>query len=83
MAKLTKKTDKEIANDKVERLMRGIGIWGGFYRENPHRFCEEYLNIHLKIFQKILLYMMNKSNYFMYLASTTEPYSRNVILQTQ
>ena len=69
MAKPLKKTDKEIANDKVKRLMRGIGIWGSFYRANPHRFCEEYLNIHLKVFQKILLYMMNKSNYFMYLAS--------------
>lgn len=62
-------TDKEIANDKVNRIMEGIRVWGSFYRANPHRFCKDYLNIDLKIFQKILIYMMNKSNYFMYLAS--------------
>ena len=65
----TKKTDKEIANDKVERMMNGVGIWCSYYRANPHRFCEDYLNIHLKLFQKILIFLMNWSNYFMYIAS--------------
>lgn len=69
MARPTKMTDKEIANDKVNRMMNGIGIWGSFYRANPHRFCKDYLNINLKLFQKILIFMMNKSNFFMYLAS--------------
>lgn len=69
MAKPLRKTDKEIANDKVDRMMKGIGIWGSFYRANPHRFCKDYLNIDLKLFQKILLFAMNKSNYFMYIAS--------------
>lgn len=64
-----KKTDKEIANDKVERMMTGVGIWCSYYRANPHRFCADYLNIHLKLFQKILLFLMNWSNYFMYIAS--------------
>jgi hypothetical protein len=64
-----KKTDKEIANDKVERMMNGVGIWCSYYRANPHRFCEDYLNIHLKLFQKILIFLMNWSNYFMYIAS--------------
>ena len=65
----TKKTDKEIANDKVERMMNGVGIWCSYYRANPHRFCEDYLNIKLKLFQKILIFLMNWSNYFMYIAS--------------
>ncbi len=69
MVKPTKMTDKEIANDKVHRMMNGVGLWGSFYRANPHRFCKDYLNINLKLFQKILIYMMNKSNFFMYLAS--------------
>jgi hypothetical protein len=64
-----KKTDKEIANDKIERMMNGVGIWCSYYRANPHRFCEDYLNIHLKLFQKILIFLMNWSNYFMYIAS--------------
>jgi len=63
------KTDKEIANDKVERMMNGVAIWCSFYRANPHRFCKDYLNINLKLFQKILLVLMNVSNYFMYIAA--------------
>lgn len=63
------KTDKEIANDKVERMMNGVATWCSFYRANPHRFCKDYLNINLKIFQKILLVLMNISNYFMYIAA--------------
>jgi hypothetical protein len=54
---------------KSEKLMNGIGIWASFYRANPHRFVSEYLGINLKIFQKILIYMMNHYHYFMYLAS--------------
>lgn len=64
-----KKSDKEIANDKAKKIMNGIAVWTSYYRANPHRFCSDYLNINLKIFQKILLVMMNYSNYFMYLAS--------------
>lgn len=64
-----KKTDKEIANDKVERMMHGVGIWCSYYRANPHRFCKDYLNIELKLFQKILIFLMMWSNYFMYIAS--------------
>lgn len=54
---------------KSERLMNGIGIWASFYRANPHRFAKEYLGITLKLFQVILIFMMNHSFYFMYLAS--------------
>ena len=64
-----KKTDREIANEKATRMMNGVATWCSFYRANPHRFCEDYLNVHLKLFQKILLFMMNYRYYFMYLAS--------------
>lgn len=56
-------------SDKSEKLMTGIGIWASYYRSNPHRFAKEYLGISLKLFQVILIFMMNFSNYFMYLAS--------------
>jgi hypothetical protein len=54
---------------KSERLTEGIGIWASFYRANPHRFVKEYLGITLKLFQIILIFMMNHNHYFMYLAS--------------
>lgn len=64
-----KKSTKEIANEKSERIMQGIAAWCAFYRSNPHRFVEDYLNIKLKLFQKILIYMMMCCNCFMYIAS--------------
>lgn len=54
---------------KSERIMDGIGVWASFYRANPHRFVQEYLGINLKLFQIILIFMMNFNHYFMYLAS--------------
>lgn len=64
-----KKSEKEIANEKSKRIMDGVAAWAGFYRCNPHRFVNDYLNIKLKLFQKILLYAMMHNNFFMYLAA--------------
>lgn len=64
-----KKSEKEIANEKSERIMNGVAVWAGFYRANPHRFVVDYLNIKLKLFQKILLYAMMHNNFFMYIAA--------------
>ena len=54
---------------RADKILEGMAIWAAFYRENPHRFAEEYLNLHLKLFQKILLVMMNYSDYFCYIAA--------------
>ena len=62
-------TTKEVANEKAERLMNGVAYWGAFYRKNPQRFCRDFMNIHLKLFQKILLFGMMHNNYFMFCAS--------------
>lgn len=64
-----KKTINDIYREKSERLMDGVAYWASYYRKNPQRFVEEYLNIKLKLFQKILIYMMMVSTNFMYLAS--------------
>ena len=64
-----KKTVQDVYKEKSERLMDGIGYWGSYYRKNPQRFVKEYLNISLKLFQKILIYMMMISTNFMYIAS--------------
>ena len=63
------KTTSEIEYEKENKTMQGIATWTSFYRANPHRFCSDYLNIHLHLFQQILLYMMNISHFFMFIAS--------------
>lgn len=45
-------------NNKADRILRGVDIWCSYYRENPHRFAHDYLNLTLKKFQQILLNMM-------------------------
>jgi len=63
------KTDKQLEQEEAVRIMEGVACWASYYRANIHRFCEDYLNIHLKLFQKILLYMMNDNTNFMFLAA--------------
>lgn len=41
------------------RLKKGIGVWTSYYRSNPHRFIEDYMHIKLKLFQKIMIVIMN------------------------
>lgn len=64
-----KKSEKQIANEKSNRILEGVAYWASFYRCNPQRFAKDYLNVHLKKFQKILLYAMMVNNYFMYIAA--------------
>jgi hypothetical protein len=67
--KENKKTLQDVYQEKSERMMEGVAYWASFYRKNPQRFVKEYLNINLKLFQKILIYMMIVSTNFMYIAS--------------
>ena len=64
-----KKSERQLANEKSARVLEGVAYWCGFYRANPQRFVADYLNIHLKLFQKILIYAMMHNNYIIYLAS--------------
>lgn len=45
--------------------MQGVALWAGYYRCNPHRFAKDYLNVDLKIFQKIDIYEMMHNNHSM------------------
>lgn len=54
---------------RESRILNGVNIWASFYRANPHRFAEDYLNVHLRLFQKILLFMMNVCYFFCYIAA--------------
>ena len=64
-----KKSEKQLANEKSDRILNGIAHWCAYYRNNPQRFVKEYLNITLKRFQKILIYAMMHNNHFMFWAS--------------
>lgn len=64
-----KKTLQDVYLDKAERVLEGVAYWASYYRKNPQRFVVDYLNIKLKLFQKILIYMMMYSTNFMYIAS--------------
>lgn len=64
-----KKSVQQVAQDKERKIMETVAWRAGFYRANPQRFVEEVLEIHLKLFQKILLWVMMHYNYFMYLAA--------------
>ncbi len=59
---------KNLKKDSYENLIDGTKIWVEYWRKNPHRFCEEYLGIHLYVFQMILIYMMNICTTFCFTA---------------
>ncbi|MBY6838829.1 terminase large subunit domain-containing protein [Clostridium botulinum] len=54
------------SNDK---FMNKVKKWASFYRKYPFIFCKDYLGLKLKLFQKILLYLMFNFNFFMFIAS--------------
>ena len=65
----TTKTVKEIEQDKAQKLMNTVAWYCAYYRANPQRYVSEVLGIHLKVFQKIILYAMMHNNFVMYLAA--------------
>ncbi len=63
------KTVKDIERDKAQKIMDTVAWRCAYYRANPQRFVSEVLGIHLKLFQKILIYAMMHFNFMMYLAA--------------
>ncbi len=62
-----KRTVKKMTN--YERTIDAVDIWTGYYRANPHRFVHDFLHVDLKIFQQILVFMMNISIVFVFIAT--------------
>lgn len=54
---------------RYEKIEAGAALWAGYYRHNISRFAEDYFHVRLRLFQKILLVMMNLSSTFLYIAS--------------
>ena len=61
----TSKKDLNYFQKREDNLME----WVGFWRKNPQVFVKEYLGVNLKLYQKLLFYMMNKVDFFMYIAA--------------
>ena len=59
---------KNLKKDSFQNLLDGTKIWDEYWRKNPHRFAIEYLGINLYPFQMILIFMMNISNLFAFIA---------------
>lgn len=59
----------DLSKSSSENLKNGVALWASFYRENPHRFIMDYLGFSLFIFQQILIYAMDKSTLFCFIAS--------------
>lgn len=66
------KTEREIENDKAQKIMETVAWRAAYYRENPQRFATDVLNVPLKLFQKILIYAMIHNYYFAYIASRSQ-----------
>ena len=54
---------------REQKILSGVGAWTAYYRSNPHRFAHDYLHLDLRLFQKILLIMMNYSMEFVFIGS--------------
>lgn len=59
------KKRQEMSQSQIEVIIDRVSL----YRYRIDLFVEEYLGIQLKLFQIILLFLMQTNTYFMYLAS--------------
>lgn len=55
-------------NEHQARVLEGVALWAAYYRSNIHRFVEDYLHVSLKLFQIILLVMMDRCATFVFIA---------------
>lgn len=61
-------TTRGPTNEYQARVLEGVAMWAAYYRSNIHRFVEDYLHVSLKLFQIILLVMMDRCATFVFIA---------------
>lgn len=65
-----KKSDSQIKQDRTEQIMNIIAERCAYYRANPSRFIEDWIpGLHLRMFQKIILWAMAHNDMFYIIAS--------------
>lgn len=52
-----------------EKILDGAALWASYYRAFPDEFARDYLHQNLKLFQRILLILMNTSTVFVFIAA--------------
>ena len=67
--RMTKKSTKDIAQDKENKIMETVAWYAAYYRANPQRFVKDILCIDLHWFQSILIWAMMHYNFFDFIAS--------------
>lgn len=60
-------------NEREARILEGVAVWAAYYRANINRFAADFLHLNLKLFQAILLVMMDYSTIFVFIASRGYP----------
>lgn len=55
--------------NRRQKILDGVAVWCAYYRNNPHRFAQDYLHLDLRLFQKIMLVMMNWSSTSVFIGS--------------
>ena len=63
------KQNTNTINAKIQLKIGKLMLWVGYYRCNIHRFVEDYFNIHLRTFQKIVLKMMDCNMFTLFWAA--------------
>lgn len=48
-----------VFSKKADRLLEGVEAWTAYYRQRVDKFIEDFYGIHLRLFQKIIILMMN------------------------
>ena len=54
---------------RLEKKRTAVSRACAFYRANPHRFAKDYMNLNLRLFQKLLLFFMNWATNFLLIAA--------------
>lgn len=57
------------SKERMDKIYEGVAAWTAFYRANPHRFARDYMNLHLREFQQILLVALNENYNSVYIAA--------------
>ena len=57
------------SKNQQEEFYNGVRLFSSFYRQNPHRLAVDYFGLSLYPFQLILLYLMDKYTFFLWIAS--------------
>lgn len=58
-----------INTDHRKAVIAAVGLWASYYRANIHRFIQDYLHVQLKLFQVILVLMMQEASTIVLIAA--------------